>query len=395
MIVEGRLLLDPNVPPAPGWLAVDGARIADVGSGPPPAHPDIGDADCIVCPGFVDAHTHLPQFDAIGCDGMDLLDWLQHTIFPAEMRWADAAEAERQAERGLRRMLRAGTTACAAFLTSHPHGVAAACRAAESVPLRVRAGQAIMDRHAPPALLGHDAAPLITGADGRFTTSVNPRFAVTCTADLLAEAGRRAAAEQAWVQTHLAESARECAAVADLFPEAPSYTALYDAHGLVHERSLLAHCLHLDEDEWRLLAERRAVAVHCPTANAFLEAGVFDLAAARRHGVRVALGSDVAAGSDAAMPRIGRAMIDTAKIRRLTVDPDAAVPTPAEAWTMITRGNADALGFADAGRLEAGCGADFLVLRAGVEPDEHLAGRLLYAWDDDFIVHRVLAGRLH
>jgi guanine deaminase len=182
--------------------------------------------------------------------------------------------------------------------------------------------------------------------------------------------------------------------VARLFPADESYAAVYDRHGLLGRRTLLAHALHLREEEWRLIAQRSSVVVHCPVANTFLRSGLFDLRAARAHNVRVALGSDIAAGCDVPMPRVARAMIEVAKLRQMTVDHQAVIPTPAEAWDLITRGNADALGWADAGRIEAGAAADLLVLRPEVPYDQHLIGRLIYGWRNDWIETKVLAGRL-
>jgi guanine deaminase len=289
-------------------------------------------------------------------------------------------------------MLRAGTLGYAGYLTAHLHGIVAAIRAGHELPLRALAGQSLMDRHAPAALLGHGTARLAASRRARLSSSVTPRFAVSCSDELLARAGRRAAGG-AWVQTHLAESSRECELVSKLFPDAPHYTGVYDSFGLLTERALLAHCLHLSDEEWRLIAARDSVVVHCPTANTFLGSGVFDLDAARRHGVRLALGSDVAAGPDLAMPRVARAMIEVAKMRRMTIAPEAHIPSPAEAWQMITRGNAEALGWDDTGRLEVGAAADLLVLRPPFPVDEHLIGRLLYTWRDEFIAHRIVAGR--
>jgi guanine deaminase len=136
--------------------------------------------------------------------------------------------------------------------------------------------------------------------------------------------------------------------------------------------------------------------VHGPTANTFLGSGLFDLDAARSHGVRLALGSDVAAGPDMAMPRVARAMIETAKTRAMAIPDgtDVHIPTPAEAWTLITAGNAEALGFADMGRIEPGAAADLLVLKPGLRVDEHLVGRLIYTWRDEYIDRIVLNGRL-
>ena len=112
--------------------------------------------------------------------------------------------------------------------------------------------------------------------------------------------------------------------------------------------------------------------------------------------MRLALGSDVAAGPDVAMPRVARAMIETAKARAMALPggADVHVPTPAEAWTLITRGNADALGFAGMGRIEPGAAADLLVLRPGLRVDDYLVGRLIYTWRDEYIERVVLNGRL-
>ena len=87
-------------------------------------------------------------------------------------------------------------------------------------------------------------------------------------------------------------------------------------------------------------------------------------------------------------------MIETAKARAMTGPGGAFVPKPAEVWDLITRGNADALGWPDAGRLEVGAVADLLVLRPAFEMDEHLIGRLIYTWRDEYITHRVLDGEL-
>ncbi|MHC4612093.1 MAG: amidohydrolase family protein [Planctomycetota bacterium] len=398
MIIQGRLLTSAREAPEPGWVLVADARIAQLGRGDPPEAPAAGDAESIICPGFIDAHVHLPQIGIRGCDGSDLLEWLDEVVFPAEMRWQDQGVADREAGAAYGLMLRAGTLGYAGYLSSHLHSAVAVTRAANRVPLRGIAGQVLMDRQGPEALLldpSGELARLARSERGRLALSVNPRFAVSCTDQLLARAGATAAsADNVFIQTHLSESRRECALVRELFPGDPHYTGVYDRHGLLTERTLLAHCVHLDEDEWRLIAERRSVVVHCPGANTFLGSGLFDLDAARSHEVRLALGSDVAAGCDLAMPRVGRAMIEVAKVRAMTGGPDGYVPTAADVWELITRGNADALGFADGGRLEQGAAADLLVLKPPFAVDRHLIGRLVHTWRDDYITHRVVNGRL-
>ncbi|MHC4414523.1 MAG: amidohydrolase family protein [Planctomycetota bacterium] len=393
MILQGRLLIDARQAPPRGWVRIEGGRIAELGEGDPPETPAAGGTDSLICPGFIDAHIHLAQFDWIGCDGMDLLQWLAEVVFPAEICWEDAAVARDQAEAAYRRMLRAGTLGYAGHLTSHLHSVVGVVRAGHRLPLRAIAGQVLMDRHAPEALLHQRPARLARSERGRLALSVNPRFALGCSDELLRLASATAS-DGVFVQTHLAESRRECELVEKLFPDDPHYTAVYDRHGLLTERTLLAHCLHLGVQEWTLIAQRRSVVVHCPAANTFLCSGLFDLDAAREHGVRLALGSDVAAGADLAMVRVARNMIEVAKSRAMSVRSAAHVPAPAEVWELITRGNADALGWSDAGRLEVGAGADLLVLKTPLEVDRHLIGRLIYTWRDDYIDRCVVNGKL-
>lgn len=402
MILHGLLLLDAGSPPQRGWLQIENSRIVEIGQGDPPQKPDLGpkqgELPALISPGFVDAHLHLPQFDAIGCDGMQLLEWLDRVIYPAEMRWADENHALRQISSAYFRLLRSGTLGFAGYLTSHFQGYVQTVRVGHRMPLRAVVGQSMMDRNAPPELLGHELTRLASSERGRVTCSVNPRYAVACSDEMLDLARRRAATNSGGalplIQTHLAENQRECELVRQLFPNDRHYTGVYDRHDLLTERTLLAHCLHLNEDEWRLIAERKAVVVHCPTANTFLRSGLFDLDAARRHAVRLALGSDIAAGSDIAMPRVARATIETAKVRAMSSAAAVHVPTPAEVWNLITRGNADALGWHDAGRLERGATADLLVLQPPFDYDEHLIGRLIYTWRDDYITHRIVNGKL-
>lgn len=399
VLVIGRIWTDFRAVPAPGWIRIAGARIAEVGEGRPPAGSGepIGHPDSVVLPGFTDAHVHLPQFGQRGIESADLLTWLDTAILPAEARWSDPAFAEREASSCLQAMLRAGTVRAAAFLTSHAEAPSAVTAAQATWPVDLLAGVSLMDREVPRELRqpeGSPPPPPADPTDRRLRWSVNPRFAVSCSDAMLERAGRIAKADDRFVHTHLSEQVAECRRVAELFPASADYVDVYDRAGLLGPRTLLAHAIHLSPREWTCLADRDAVVVHCPGANTFLESGLFDLRAARSHGVRVALGSDVAAGPDLSMPRVARAMTEVARVRRLTVDPDAIVPAAAEAWSMITAGNADAVGRPGDGRLAAGAAADLLLIRPDQTLDDHVAGRLLHAWDDDWIESRIVGGEV-
>ncbi len=422
MRVHGRLLIDAARPPELGTLEIEGGRIVGMRfgefNGDWDAGADVGGRDRLIVPAFTDAHFHVPQIDSVGCDGMELLEWLNRVIFPAEAWWGRGG-AVANARTAARRLIEHGTAGVAGYLTSHAEGSREAVELwALRTGLRFHLGRSAMDREGPEELIAEDVerqrmspmpSPLLAEVGGdevvpaggrpRRNVSANPRFAVSCTEELLAEIGWAVKARDessrwgTFVQTHIAESLGECARVRELFPDAEDYVDVYDRAGLVHERTLLAHCLHLSEREWGVLAERDAVAVHCPTANVFLSAGVFDLGAARDAGVRVALGSDVAAGADVAMPRVARAMIEAAKYRRLLSGGAVHVPTPGEAWELITAGNAAALGWADAGVLAEGAMADVLVLRAPETWfDDFLVGRLVYGWESSLIEARVIGG---
>lgn len=410
MIVHGLLLLDPAEKPTPGWLRVDGGRIVEVcetSARPPDESQRLGGPGRLITPGFIDAHLHPPQFDAVGCDGMPLMDWIDRIVYPAEIWWGRGAAAS-ITRRCKRAMLTQGTLGFAAYLTSHGIASHEAVAELERTPsLRAIVGRVAMDRRAPDELTGEDRhfrvaqSPPVQVAiakpeSPRLERSVNPRFAPACSEELLAEIGWFIQEHpQTLVQTHLAEAVSECELVRSLFPDDPNYTSVYDRFGLLTRRTVLAHCLHLSPAEWELIAARGSVVAHCPAANLFLQSGLFDLDTCRDCGIRIALGSDLAAGPDLAMPRVARAMIETAKVRRLMVAPHAWIPTPADVWRQITRGNAEALGWMDSGRLEAGAWADLLILRPAESWfDEHLIGRLLYGWSPELIEHRVVAGEL-
>ena len=354
---------------------------------------DLGGEDSLICPGFVDTHLHLPQFDSIGIDGLELLEWLDTVIFPAEARWEDPDYAGTMTERVLDQLAAFGTTSFAAYATVHHEATKRALEVIASRGVRAMVGQVLMDRHAPPELL-RPARQLIAEAaalepSGRVEVAVTPRFAVSCTPNLLAACGDLAQKTGWAVQTHLAETLPECRLIGKLFG-GETYTAVYEQAGLLGPRSLLAHGIWLSEQERSLLAKTQSIIAHCPTANLFLEAGSHDRALLQQSGVRVSLGSDVAGGPDRSMVRVGRAMIETAKNR------GAPPPRPAEAWWQITRGNAEILGWQGVGSLHVGAEADLLVIRptTGWTDSPDPLGTLLYSWDDRWLRKTLVHGRV-
>jgi guanine deaminase len=102
---------------------------------------------------------------------------------------------------------------------------------------------------------------------------ITPRFAPSCTSELLSSLGALAKKENLPIQTHMSENLAETALVKELFPDQPTYAHVYDAHGLLTERTILAHCVHIDAEEIKLCAERGAGIAHCPISNTGLTSG--------------------------------------------------------------------------------------------------------------------------
>lgn len=398
MIVAGQLLLESEEQAearlAPGFVRIEDGLLAEVVEGELPAKPDAGGPDCLVSPGLIDTHVHLPQFDTIGAHGLPLLEWLSGVTFPAEARWADARYAAAMTRRVAAQLLAHGTTRVCAYSSVHHEATAAAIEALSDCGVRGVVGQALSNRFAPDNLTGETTQLLDQTADllGRFpaggpvAAAITPRFAVSCDEALLAGAGRLAAEHPgALVQTHLSETRPECDLIGELFG-GKSYVEAYAEAGLVTGRSLFGHGIHLDTAERQTLRAAGAVIAHCPTANSFLRSGAMDRVATLGADLRLSLGSDIGGGYERSMVRVARAMIETASAL------GEGYPTPAEAWWQITAGNADAARFADAGRLRPGAAADLLIARPTLpwldSPVDPLA-MLLFAWDDRW-VERVL-----
>ena len=324
---------------------------------------------CLVLPGFVDPHIHFPQYRIAAAGGRGLLDWLDRFAFPEEARYADGNHAAAAAETFLDLLLAHGTTAALVFSTVHEEAADRLFAAAGRRGMALAAGKTLMDRGAP-AALRDDAEGGLRASErlharwhgrGRLRYAVSPRFAITSGAAQLAAAGEFLESHpDALMQTHLSETPEEIAEVARLFPDAADYTDVYDRFGLLGPRSLFAHGVHLSARERERLGEAGAAVVHCPTSNAFLGSGLFDIGPyspeAGRAAPRLAVATDIGGGTSYSLPATLGAAYRTAQLRGRRLAPERA-------FYLATLGNAEALGMEhEIGRLEPGCFADLVVL---------------------------------
>ncbi len=391
---------------APGRITIEDGFIAAVvcseAAGPPP-DADLGGPGWLICPGFIDAHLHLPQVEAVGGFGLDLLAWLERVIFPAEQQWADAGRAEAAVAAALDELLSFGTTGFCAFSSIHPEATRRALEHAAARRLRCAIGQTVIDHSGPEQWLAPARqrveetaslletfpphAPAPDGVACRTAAMVAPRFAPMCSMELMQGLAELATRHDALIASHIAETSEECELAAAAHGGLP-YARIYEQAGVLGPRTLLGHGIHLDGPGREALARTGTTIVHCPTANRFLGSGTMNRPALSAAGVRLALGSDLGAGGERSMVRVARAMLELAR-------PWGDVPPAAHAWWQITGGNADALGWPGAGRLEAGAEADLLAVRPpeGWERCTHPLERLLFAWDDRWLRAAWVDGR--
>jgi guanine deaminase len=399
MLLAGQLLLEDSPDRCrlvPGSIRISDDRMSEVIVGEIPETYDAGGPHCMIAPGFIDAHLHLPQFDMIGAHGMPLLQWLSQVTFPAERRWEDVDFASSMAKRVFDQCIAHGTTAICAYATAHHASAKAAIQIAEQMRMRGVIGQVLMDREAPEYLCKPLAQQIdqtstlieLFPSSRRMATAVTPRFAISCTPDLMKAAAKLAAENHTLVQTHLAETLPECEFVSSLF-EGVSYVDVYESVGLLTPRTVFGHGIYLNESDRSQLVKAGSVIAHCPTANSFLRSGTMNRHVLKTDQVSLAIGSDIGAGYERSMVRVARAMIEAA------ASLCDHYPSASEAWHAITAGNANALGWPDAGRIEVGHPADLVVIEPDIRWQNGLAdpmSMLLFAWDDRWIKQVLLQG---
>jgi guanine deaminase len=329
----------------------------------------------IIAPGFIDLHIHFPQTDVIGSPSEGLLPWLEDYTFPHESRFVDAAHAGEAATFFLDELLRHGVTTALAFGTSHPSSVDALMGEAQRRGLRLIAGKVLQDRHCPDGVRDQTEQSLVDTealigrwhGQGRLGYAITPRFAPSCTDAQLRGAGELAAKyPDVWIQSHVAENLEEVAWARKLFPSVRSYLAVYEGFGLMRERAVYAHCIHLDDEDRTLMHATGAAAAVCPTSNLFLGSGFFDYAAAQRAGFHYGLGSDVGGGTSFSP---FHTMLAAYYVGREGRTKAGVSLSPQNLWWQHTAGAAQALGLGGViGNLQAGCEADFVVLNPSVTP---------------------------
>jgi 5-methylthioadenosine/S-adenosylhomocysteine deaminase len=353
-----------------GDVLVRDGRIEAVGQVPTPPDNTVtldagGD---YLLPGFVQTHVHLCQTLFRGyADDRPLLDWLRARIWPMEAAHTPASLAA-AAALAASELLQGGTTSVLTMETVHDTD--AVFEALEPTGLRAVVGKCMMDADAsvPTRLLERTRASIDESlalaarwhgrADGRLRAALAPRFAVSCSRELLEEVGHLSRARGLIVHTHASENRDEIALIRQRTGRS-NIGYLADV-GLADRHVCLAHCVWVDEAERRLLADRDVQVLHCPRSNLKLGSGIAPIAELRALGVSVSLGADGAACNNHL--DMFQEMRLAATLQALHAGP-GALPAR-EVLAMATRGGARALGLQDEiGQVTAGFRADLILVR--------------------------------
>ena len=373
-----------------GDVSIRDGRIAAIAQSIAERHDAVVDAQGgYVLPGLVQTHVHLCQtlFRSYA-DDLPLMDWLRTRVWPMEAAHTPAS-LRAAARLATTELLLSGTTSVLTMETVHDTDVVFEATAESGI--RATIGKCMMDAAADgtPARLRESASRSLDesrqlrrrwhgAADGRLRAAFAPRFAVSCSRELLEAVASESADSGTLVHTHASENRDEIAIVREV-SGGLSNIAYFAAIRLASPRLCAAHCVWVDAGEQALLAEHDVKVMHCPSSNLKLGSGLAPVVEMRRRGVTVSLGADGAACNN---------RLDMFEEMRLAALVQATRHAPGaltarDALTMATRDGARTLGLdAEIGSIEPGKRADLIVVdreRLQFVPDHDPYSTLVYA----------------
>ena len=353
-----------------GDLLIEGDRIASIGSNGQTGDTVVDASECVVIPGFVQTHIHLCQTLFRGsADDLALIDWLKKRVWPMEAAHT-AGSVAASARLGIAELIKGGTT-CALTMETVNH-TGEVFRVVEESGFRATVGKCMMDKgdEVPSALqeITSDSIEQSIAlleewhgkANGRIRYCFAPRFAVSCTRELLEQVGRLARERGVMIHTHASENRTECEMVES--ETGLRNVAYLNQVGLTGSHVALAHCVHLSKDEIETLLQTKTNVVHCPSSNLKLGSGIAPVAELLKRGISVSLGADGAACNN----RLDMfTEMRTAALLQKALHGPEVLPAR-RALRMATIDGAIAMGLdADIGSIEVGKKADLAVIRLG------------------------------
>ncbi len=385
-----------------GDVLVTDGRIAEIGETAHAADTVIDATDCAVIPGFVQTHIHLCQTIFRGAaDDLALIDWLKQRVWPMEASHS-AESIAASARLGIAELIKGGTT-CALTMETVNH-TAEVFKVVDESGFRATVGKCMMDKgdEVPSALqeqtansIDESIALLETWhgkADGRIRYCFAPRFAISCTRELLEKVGALARARGVMVHTHASENRTECEIVQQ--ESGLRNIAYLDSVGLTGRHVALAHCVHLNVDEIETLKTTGTHVVHCPSSNLKLGSGIAPIAKLLEEGISVSLGADGAACNNRL--DMFTEMRTAALLQKVLHGPEVL---PANrVLRMATIDGAKAMGLdAKIGSIEPGKRADLSVVRLDQlhsTPSSDIVSALVYSAEVDDVDTVIIDGEV-
>jgi guanine deaminase len=334
-----------------------------------------------------DTHLHASQYPNVGLFGKTtLLDWLNTYTFPLEASLADPAKARAVYARCVRKTLSHGTTCAAYYATvdvASTNLLADLCLAAGQ---RALVGRVCMDSSLSPEWYRDGSAEeglararesveyieRVDAGRGLVRPVITPRFAPSCSREMLEGLGRLAAETGLPVQTHISENVGEIQMVKEMFEGVGdgSYAGVYDAFGLLTERTILAHGVHLREGEVKLIKERGSKVSHCPCSNSSITSGEARVRWLMDRGITCGLGTDMSGGYSPSVLEAARQALLVSRHVAMKGD-DAAKLSVEEVLYLATRGGAAVVGLeGKVGGFEVGMHWDAQLIVLGTVDDQ-------------------------
>lgn len=315
----------------------------------------------LVIPGMCDLHTHAPQYSFIGL-GMDceLMEWLNNKTFPEEINYSDLSYAKNAYSDFAEKLLKSVTARACIFATVHSEATAELMGILDKTGIMCYVGQVAMDRNAPDELcvsaeeFVQENEQLIKRYGNKYENIkpiITPRFIPCCTDKMLDKLSDLQKKYNLPVQSHLSENPEEVRLVKKLCPDAMFYGDGYNTHGLFGKskednyfNTVMAHCVYSDDEELRLMAENRVFVAHCPSSNINLASGIAPVRKMLESGVKVGIGTDVAAGHSLSMLSAVITAVQVSKLYFRLIDKSKKSLSFAESFFIATKGGGEFFG---------------------------------------------------
>ncbi|XP_023944745.2 guanine deaminase [Bicyclus anynana] len=409
-----------------GYIQVENGKITEVGTREAfdikqnvGLHIDVIKPEQFVMPGFVDCHTHAPQFPNLGL-GLDrpLLEWLDKYTFPLENKYSDEQFAANVYEKVVKRLLNNGTTTACYFGSLHLNGTLELVKSAIQHNQRALVGKVSMNIQNNAGYYNNTADELrdvelfINSVNGYQNSLVEPiitpRFAVSCDGELMRGLSNLANKYQCAIQSHISENKKEIEYVLQIHSSCSDYTDIYNRCGILNNRCIMAHAVYLSDTEMSTFARLGVSVAHCPASNTRLRSGMCPVRRLLDYNVSVGLGTDVSGGDSASILDAMRRAMDVSEHLSMTQGVGPAIGWK-EALYLATAGGAKALGLQDRiGTFEVGKSFDALLIdmavphgpidnyttsSAGTDAIVDKVQKFVYCGDDRNIVQAYVNGK--